>query len=190
MGHKWVGPLDRLRVRSPFAEETVFQVLRNRRRRYVLHLLKQRDGVAPVGRVAEQVAAWENDKRVEAVTPTERKRVYISLIQNHLPTLGDANMVVFDEESSTIRLTDDAEEIDVYVELIPENDIRWPHYYLGLCAFTGSFVAAVWYGVAPLTEAPDIAWFGFVVVLFVLSSVVHHLHTSRLRLGTEGPPPE
>jgi DNA-binding transcriptional ArsR family regulator len=190
MGHRWVGPLDRLRTTNPYDEETVFQVLRNRRRRYVLHLLKQEEGVVPVGRVAEQVAAWENDKEVAAVTPTERKRVYISLIQSHLPTLTDANMVVFDEEASTVRLTDDAEAIDVYVELAPENDIRWPQYYLGLCAFAGAFLVAVWYDVAPLTEAPDVAWFGFVVVLFGLSSVVHHLHASQLRLGTEGPPPE
>jgi DNA-binding transcriptional ArsR family regulator len=190
MGLRWIDSLDCVRTRNTFEKETIFQILRNRRRRYVLHYLKQRQQTVPVGRLAEQVAAWENETELEAVTPQERKRVYISLLQSHLPTLEEANMIAFEEDESTVRLTDDAEEIDIYVELVPENDIQWPEYYLGLSLFSGLFLVAVWQDVPPLTQAPDIVWLGFVLGLFVLSSVVYHVHSKRQRLGTEGPPPE
>lgn len=190
MGLRWSNPLNRPRATNGFDTDTIFQVLRNRRRRYVLHFLKQREELVPIGRVAEQVAAWENEKPVESVSSAERKRVYISLLQSHLPTLEEAEMVVFDEEDSTVDLTEKAETLDIYVERVPKNDIQWPEYYLGLSLFCGLFLVAVWNDVAPLTEAPDLVWFGFVVGLFAVSSVVHHFHAKHSRLGVEGEPPE
>lgn len=187
---RWIDSLKRVRTQTTFEKATIFKVLRNRRRRYVLHYLKQRQETVPVGRIAEQIAAWENGTAVEAVTPEERKRIYISLLQSHLPTLDEANMVVFEENESTVRLTDDAEEIDIYVELVPKNDIEWPEYYLGLSLFSGVFLVAVWQDVAPLTQASDTVWLGFISGLFVLSSIVHHVHSKRQRLGNDGPPPE
>jgi len=174
----------------PFSEETIFRVLRNKRRRYVLHYLKQRGGTVTVGDLAEQIAAWENDASVFDVAPDERKRVYISLLQSHLPTMAEANVVAFDEDRSEVSLTEDAADIDIYVELVPEKDIQWPEYYLWLAGFSGLFVVAAWVDIYPLTEPPPIAWLGFVVVLFGVSAVVHHLYHRRNRLGIEGAPPE
>lgn len=173
-----------------FSEETVFHVLRNRRRRYALHYLKQQSERLSVGELAEQVAAWENDTELEAVTPTERKRVYISLVQSHLHQLEDADMIHFDEDASMVWTTEKTDDLDIYVERVPRNDIQWPEYYLGLSAFTGVFLLAVRAGVYPLTELPDIAWLSFAVALFSVSAIVHHVQYRRNRLGNDGPPPE
>lgn len=190
METEWHSPLPVTIGSDPLGEDAVFRVLRNKRRRYALHYLKQREEVVSVGELAERIAAWETDTPVAEVSTGARKRVYISLLQSHLPTLQDAGMVEFDDDRNTVQLTEAATDVDIYVELVPENDIAWPTYYLGLSVFTGAVLVFAWGGVYPLTELPPIAWFGFVVALFALSSVIHHLHQRESRLGNAGAPPE
>lgn len=190
MGTEWPTPLRTTIGSDALGNEAVFGVLRNKRRRYALHYLKQREGGVSVGELAEQIAAWETETPVLDVSSGDRKRVYISLLQSHLPTLAEAGMVVFDDEDSTVRLTDSAADVDIYVELVPEQDIQWSTYYLGLSVFGGVLLAAAWIGLFPLTELPSLVWLGLVVSLFVSSSVVHHVHQRRSRLGHSGAPPE
>jgi hypothetical protein len=185
----WLAPVRRAGG-GALPEETVFDVLRNRRRRYALHHLKQREGCVSVSDLAEQVAAWETETPLHEVTPEDRRRVYISLIQTHLPTMENARMVRFDEDATEVRLTEAAGDVDVYIERVPERDIRWSEYYLGLAAFGGCFLIAAHLEVFPLTELPDVAWLGFVTALFTLSAALHFLYQRQNRLGTEGAPPE
>lgn len=190
MRTEWLPPLRGTVGTESLSEETLFRVLRNKRRRYALHYLKQREATVSVGELAEQIAAWETDTPVLNVSADDRKRVYISLLQSHLPELADAGMVEFDEANSTVQLTDVAADVDIYVEFVSEQDVQWSTYYLGVTALAGLFLGAAWYGVYPLTELAPIVWSGFVVALFVLSSVAHYLYQRRSRLGTAGSPPE
>lgn len=82
---------------------------------------KQEDGPVTLGDLAEHVAAWELDKEVAELTSAERKRVYTSLQQTHLPTLERANMVEFNDR--TIELTDGAADLDVYLDIVPGDSI-------------------------------------------------------------------
>lgn len=173
-----------------YSRETLFRVLRNRRRRYALHYLKQRDEVVTVGDLAEQIAAWETETPVLDLDPDDRRRVYISLLQSHLPTLDDADIVEFDGERSEVQLTEAAKDIDIYVELVPDRDIGWPTYYLALTVFSGLFLGIAAARVFPLDQFSMDVWVGFVVCLFGLSSVVHHVSQRRTRLGVAGAPPE
>lgn len=79
---------------EPLPLDTLFSILSNERRRFTLHTL--RNETEPIDRrdLAEIVAGLENGKDREDVTPTERKRVYVSLHQHHLPKLEDADAVV------------------------------------------------------------------------------------------------
>ena len=190
MGTAWLSPLRASVGPEPLDEEAIFRVLRNKRRRYALHYLKQREEVVSVGDLAEQIAAWETDTPAVEVAADDRKRVYISLLQSHLPTLEDAGMIDFDEENSVVELTDEAADVDIYVELVPEQDIQWSTYYVGVAALSAGFLGAAWAGVYPLTELQPLVWLGFVVALFASSSVVHHVHQRRSRLGHGGVPPE
>jgi hypothetical protein len=143
-----------------------------------------------VGDLAEQVAAWETEDARAELESDDRKRVYISLIQHHLPAMADADVVALDEEEGLVRLTEAAADIDIYIEVIPDDDIVWGEYYLGLAALCGGFLAIVWLDVYPFTEFGDTTWFALVVGLFVVSAVVHFLYQRRFRLGNAGPPPE
>lgn len=186
---RWLAPFRRAGGELP-AKETVFSVLRNRRRRYALHHLKQREGAVSVSDLAEQVAAWETETSLHEVDPADRRRAYISLIQTHLPAMENAGMVRFDEDATEVTLTEAATGVDVYVERVPERDLRWSEYYLGLAAFGGIFLLAAHLNVFPLTELPEIAWLQFVTALFTLSAAIHFVYQRQNRLGTEGAPPE
>lgn len=67
-------------------------ILSSERRRHTIeYLADQPPNVAvPVSDIAEGVAAMEHDCTVEELSPQQRKRVYISLHQQHIPILEES----------------------------------------------------------------------------------------------------
>ena len=70
--------LDRPPAEPGPSGERLYGLLADRRRRYALHYLRQRGEPVTLRELAEQVAAWENAKPIEALDSQERKRVYIA----------------------------------------------------------------------------------------------------------------
>ncbi len=138
-----------------------------------------------LGDVAEQVAAWENDKSVETITSDERKRVYTSLQQTHLPKMADVGIVEFD--GSTVELSDVAGDYDVFLDIVPEDDISWGEYYLGLSGLSGVLLALVWAGIYP-SVLPPLGWATILVVVFGLSAAFHTYRSKKRKLRRENPP--
>ncbi|ELY75999.1 hypothetical protein [Natrinema pallidum] len=165
----------------------IFDLLSNQRRRYVIHYCKREDEPVPIGDLAEHVAAWELEKDVAEVTSAERKRVYTSLQQSHLPTLDRADVIAFDDR--TIELTDEAAELDVYLDIVPGDSIPWGTYYLGLAAVGSVVMGGLWLEVIPTETVPELGWATLVVGLFAASAVVHVIQNRRLRLGEMERPP-
>jgi DNA-binding transcriptional ArsR family regulator len=171
------------------SRDLVFATLSNARRRYVLHYLKRHDEPATIRQLAEQIAAWENGTPMPEVTYKQRKRVYTSLHQTHLPKLADAGFIRSERSWEAITLSERARELDVYLEVVPENDLPWSDFYLGLAGVGLALVAGLWVGVYPLTLLSDLAWAGlFAAALFVVAGV--HAYEARRHLlgGTETPP--
>lgn len=171
------------------SRDAVFDVLANRRRRYVLHHLRREDGTAELGLLAEAVAAWENDVRVSAVTSGQRKRLYTALQQFHLPKMDDAGLLVYDRRG-VVSLTDSATDIDVYLDIVPGGEIPWSRYYLGLSALNGALLIGLWLDAVPLTLLPDLAWIACFVAILAGSAAVHAYRDRWMRLGTRERPPE
>jgi hypothetical protein len=164
-----------------------FDLLSSHRRRYALHMAKQAEGSLELSDIAEQVAAWENEKEPKEVTSDERHRVYTSLQQTHLPAMDDAGVIEYD--NGTVTLTDRADDVEIYLDIVPENSIPWGVYYLGLAIFSGGLIAAAGLGLFP-DVVPDIAW-GAVVVVVLLGSAAYHVwQNQRMRLGAGDAPPE
>jgi len=83
--------------RAPSSDERldrVFTLLRNRRRRLVLEYLRDCESTTQSD-LARHVAAVENGISEDAVTSTQRKRVYVSLYQAHLPKLDEFGAISF-----------------------------------------------------------------------------------------------
>lgn len=104
-------------VRGPssLSEGDVFEVLSNRRRRQVIAYLQECGGRATAGELAEVIAAAEEGTTVERLSSAERKRVYVSLYQNHLPVMDDASVVDYDPDRKTVRLRDTRTDLDSYL---------------------------------------------------------------------------
>jgi hypothetical protein len=177
-------------IASDLSTEDVYEVLSNRRRRYAIHYLKQADDPVDVSTLAEQVAAWENKKSSEELDSQERKRVYISLYQSHLPTLEKRGLVDYDDDRGIVELTDSIASADVYLEVVAGQNVPWSYFYLGLSLVSGLLVALTYYEIGILENVAPIAIGGVITALFAISAVFQTLQTGRMQLGDEGPPPE
>ena len=181
----------RIRPESPsIDQELAFQMLSCRRRRHVLHYLRQNDGSATLRTLSRRIAAWENDTDPEEITYQQRVRVYTALRQSHLPKMDDGGIVEFDPDRSTVALTNAARQLDVYLDVVPHDDIPWSSYYAGLGVLCMTFAALVAVGLPPFSVLAG--GFGALLfsTLFFASGVAHVIHDRRMRVGVEGPPQE
>lgn len=99
--------------------DRIFAILQNHRRRLVLEYLREHDTTTQ-GDLARHVAAVENDIPESAVTSTQRKRVYVSLYQAHLPKLDDFGAISFDQDRGTIERTSRTDELLAYLDRFEE----------------------------------------------------------------------
>jgi small-conductance mechanosensitive channel len=113
---------------EPLDEDTVFDILSNRRRRQIIYYLQDNGGEAPLREVADAVAGWEEGQAPEEVTEKQSRRVYVSLYQSHVPRLTEVGLIEHDD-SGAVRLTDRVRLLDPYLN--PHTDTRsWQWYYL------------------------------------------------------------
>lgn len=172
------------------SQDDVYEVLRNRRRRYVIHYLRGTDSRVALGTLAEHVAAWENDIDVTAVGADARKNVYTSLQQFHLPKMEELDLVVFDQRAGEVTLTDAADDIDVYLEVVDRYEAPWSLYYLAVGGMAGLVTLGHGLGVPVLAGMTDVMCGIFTITAVGVLALVHTYCTRTMRLGTEGPPPE
>ena len=175
---------------EPLSKGEVFEVLRNQRRRYVLQYLKQDERAVELGDLAQQVAAWEYETTLEEVTPEQRKRVYTTLQQTHLPKMDSSGILSFDSDRGVIEPTERTAELNIYLEIVPGHEFAWRELYLSLGAISCAIVAALWGDIYPLTLLPDLAWAALIALTFTGTSIVHIYHERNMRLGHGELPPE
>jgi len=173
------------------SDDDCFDLLSNHRRRYVLHYLQHNGQQATLGRLSEQVAAWENEIEIEDVSANQRKRVYTSLQQVHLPRMDEVNVVEFDSRAGEVELGPGAEDLDIYLEVVRGRDIPWSQFYIGLAAVNLALLAAVGLDVGPLTAIPDLRWGLFATTTFLVAAVCHYrIGKRKMLLGSDESPPE
>lgn len=157
---------------TPPSDEELFDALCSKRRLYVLRHLRDVGGEASLEALVDAVAAMEYGKHPDELDREERRRIYISLYQTHLPKLGDRGLVRWDDEDTVTLLVED------YLPVDRDAGGRWHRYYLAL--------AVGWAVVATLCAA-NVGWFaafdgllagaGLVGSTFLVS-VVHTLSLS------------
>lgn len=172
------------------ARDDVFEVLSNRRRRFVLHYLRRNGARAALGPLAEHVAAWENGIDVAQVGSDARKNVYTSLQQFHLPKMEGLNLVRFDQRAGEVELTDEAEDVDLYLEVVQGYDVPWSLYYLCVGLLSGAVILGYASGLPILSGLTDVGCAVFTVTAIAAMSLVHTYYTRQMRLGRGGLPPE
>lgn len=82
--------------------DTVFRLLRDRRRRYVVALLSKRDAEISLTELAERVVSWESEADPEGVPAARTEEMAVALHHTHLPKLARAGVVEYDGEAETV----------------------------------------------------------------------------------------
>ncbi|MGQ3328648.1 MULTISPECIES: DUF7344 domain-containing protein [Halorubrum] len=165
------------------SRDEVFTALSNRRRRNVITYLKENGDGARVRDIAEQLAAWENDLEINEVTYKQRKRVYTALHQSHLPKLAESGFIDYEPDRGIVSQTEESRQLEVYLEVVSENEILWGEYYIGLAAVCGLLGGAAWIGTVPFASVSGYAYAVLFAALFGVSGVIHRMSTRRNRVG-------
>ncbi|MFC6718283.1 ArsR family transcriptional regulator [Natrialbaceae archaeon GCM10025810] len=168
------------------SKDVIFELLKNRRRREVLAYLLDADGTVTLGELAEQIAAWENDTSVNALSSDQRKRVYVALYQTHLPKMDDAGIVEYDQDRGLITLSDNADLLMMYLDTDSHQQDRWDRWYAALSVFGGAVLATVVLGIPPLSAVPAVAIAGVIVLAFAVLSAVHVYRNRRRQRDVDG----
>lgn len=158
--------------KSELSQDVVFDILSSPRRRYVLYFLRTTDEPVQLTDLAEQVAAWENDTEPENITEQQRKRVYVSLYQTHIPRLDEAGVIEYDKESGNIALSEDATDIDEYLGS-SEESLPWQQIYLAVAAMSAVLLVAAAAGIPVIGGISETLAAAIVVIAFVATAVAH-----------------
>ncbi|WP_318569459.1 DUF7344 domain-containing protein [Salinigranum marinum] len=182
-----------------FGPDDVFHLLQNQRRRRVLRCLRGVEGTVSMSDLTEQVAAWEHGTTVEALTSTQRQRVYIALYQRHLPKLDDMDVLDYNQSRGFVTPRVRAERIVDYLDMATESglvgaggpsadtsedaggertngetddtDARWRRYSLAFAIVGAAVLAMAALDVPLLASVSELGVAVVVVVGFVLLSV-------------------
>lgn len=175
--------------RDALSRDVLFDMLSSPRRRYVLHYLHQAGGRAELGELADHVAAWENDTTIEQLGSQERKRVYISLYQTHVPKLDEVGVVEYDQSSGVVDLADRADELAPYLSEESGNGFPWGTYYLVLAAASAALFVGVALNAPVLGGIPELVAALVVTAAFAVSAIAHYVLEERSR-GPTGDLPD
>jgi len=142
----------------------------------VLYYLRRHDDSATVNELAEQIAAWENDVEIDELTSQQRKRVYVSLYQTHLPKLAETEIVDYDVDGGEVRLTDQANDVDVFLGSDTGQTYPWRRHYLALVLLGGTLLALGLFA-TPVLGSSLVLWLaGGVVVGYLVTVAIEYRH--------------
>ena len=156
-------------------KDDVLDLLSNSRRRYVIYYLEQWDGSATLNELAYNIASQETGVPVDDLSEDDKRRVYISLYQTHLPKLDLYDLVDYDKDDRTVVLTEHAKDIGDYFFPDRGSARSWSTYYLALGAL-GALVALG--GLAAVVEGTLAAGVCLLVSLLVAGLAVYQYSTN------------
>lgn len=166
----------------------VFEVLRNERRRLTLEYLERTEEErVPLKDVVDYVTSRENDTPVEEIDSGKRKAVYTALRQSHFPKMNDLGVVEYDNLRGEVELTPAAKDVQMYLEYVPENEIPWHEYYVGLTAVSAALLVVTYLGAFPFDRLSWQALATLFVVLFGVSAAAHTYYSRENRIDLENP---
>lgn len=166
-------------TKTEISPDLVFELLSSTRRRRVLYYLREHGGVATVNELAESIAAMENEIDVEDLNRQQRKRVYVSLYQTHVPKLVEAGIIEYDDNNGEVRLTDRAVETDTYLTPASEAVYPWQLHYLALAVVSAVALGLSVAGVPVIGDVQEI-WIGIAITAtFAASALVQYRSFKR-----------
>jgi hypothetical protein len=162
--------------------DEMFALLSNGRRRHVLRFLQSNGGEIKLRELATAIAAEENGVEPVEVTYTQRKRLYTSLYQSHLPRMERSGVIEYDRNSGLVTLAAAAGDFDAYLEVVGENEFTWSEFYLGLTGLFAAVTLAYATGTPPFAALGPAVVMGAMTVLLLIASAAHVRYTRGRQL--------
>jgi len=159
-------------------QDVVFDLLSNQRRRYVLYYLKEIDDSIQLQDLADQVSAWENEMPIDELSYQQRKRVYVSLYQTHIPKLEEAGLIEYDSDTGMVSITTRHDELGGFLPT-EESSPPWQLYYIVLAAVSLLFFALVSFDVAVFEAIPELFAGLMITGAVVVLALVHYAYRRR-----------
>ena len=154
-------------------QNVVFDILSSARRRYAISILNRRDEPMQLTELAEEIAALEADTTVEDLTKQQRKRVYVSLYQTHVPKMEEVGIVSYDGDEGTVTLAGGVDAVDEY--LTESDETRpWYRYYLAVSLGAGGLLLLTVLDVAIFAALPDALVAGATILVFILLAAAQY----------------
>ena len=160
---------------SPLTVDDIFHLLQNERRRNVLRYLRETDGQVRMRDVAEQVAAWEHDTTIQALTSEERQRVYIPLYQSHLPKLDKAGLIEYQQNRGIVERLPLADQVDPYLEEPAADDREWDVHYVRVTGVGALLLIGAVLELPVLSVLSGIAISAIILLLFTLLTLGRYI---------------
>lgn len=160
---------------TTLSEDDAFDILSSDRRRFVIQRLHEASGPVELNDLAMSLAAEENGVPTDELTAKERKRMYVSLYQTHVPKLAEADAVTYDQEAGTVSPTPRTSDLVAYLHDSSERR-TWALVY-GAFGVVGVFV----YLLLTAVQASSIVGVYVGITLFAfltLLSLFHHRYVT------------
>lgn len=166
---------------SEVAKDTLFDLLSSPRRRFILYYLHEEEPNVTLQDLADAVGAWEYEKPADQLERQERKRVYVSLYQTHIPKLAESGIIDYDVDSGQIELTDQVNEFGPYLGW-EDRPRPWQAIYVGAALMSGLFYLLVTFDISVFALVPEVVAGGIVIGAFAGIAIWHYLHVRRTRV--------
>ncbi|ELY57954.1 hypothetical protein C491_09164 [Natronococcus amylolyticus DSM 10524] len=93
--------------------ETVFELLREERRRYALYYLYERNGPVPVDELVETVEKWEDEGTAPELDSVDE--IALELQHVHLPKSAEVEFIQYDPSRNLVQINGSPPEFDAFV---------------------------------------------------------------------------
>jgi len=157
------------------SETQVFEILQNPRRRHILRCLAREEGAVEFGDLVEHVSCEENNVSVDELTDDQRRRVYVSLTQAHIPTLEKAGIVNYHSDRGVVERLPRARQVERYMDSQTVESKPWPVFYFAIALIASGAVVSYW--VNPFGSM----WFFTIALatslLLLVLSIVHFAYS-------------
>lgn len=107
---------------TELSKETIFDLLKNQRRRRMLDYLDEQGGSASLTELAKTITAKEDGVGRSSLAPEQHKHVYVSLYQTHIPKMEGADVIDYYPDNRVIELKDRSEILYTYLDFDPEKE--------------------------------------------------------------------
>lgn len=105
------------------SKDAIYSLLSSARRRYVIQAMLNHEGEYEFSRLVRTVAVREYG---DSPDYRQRKRIYVSLRQTHLPALDDAGVVQFNSDRGNVARDENFEVASVPVRLLGRSQSLLP----------------------------------------------------------------